>query len=83
MDKLNRYVLEYCEYKTKLLGEGIITKLHKTVESTNEVIVKLSLKLTTELLRDNTVNEHALPDFKYSFVDRLYYFLSEVTTHIR
>lgn len=77
LDQLNRYVLEYCEYKINLLREDIIEKLHKTVESSNDVIIKLTLKLISELLRDNKVKESALPDFKYSFVDRLCYFISE------
>lgn len=61
-----------------LLRESIIEKMHKTVERKNEVIIKLSLKLITELLRDNKVKEAALPDFKYNFIDRLFNLISEV-----
>lgn len=63
-----------------LLREEIIEKLHKTVESNNEVIIKLSLKLIGELLRDNKVKECALPGFKYTFIDRLCYFISEANS---
>lgn len=64
-----------------LLREDIVEKLHKTVESNNHVIIKLSLKLVSELLRDNKVKELALPSFKYSFVDRLCYFITEVNSN--
>lgn len=72
-------MLQYCEYKINLLHEGVVDKLHKTLDSSNEVIIKLSLKLITELLRDNKAKESALPSFKDSLVDRLYNFISEVT----
>lgn len=78
LDHLNKYLLEHCEYKMILLREAIIEKMHKTVERKNEVIIKLTLKLITELLRDNKVKEAALPDFKYKFIDRLFNLICEV-----
>lgn len=79
MDQINKYILEHCEYKMNLLREEIVEKLHKTVERDNEVIIKLSLKLITQLLRDSKVKEAVLPDIKYNFIDRLFFFISEVS----
>lgn len=78
LDRLNKYALDICDHKHKLLGENITEKLQKTVTSSNDVVVKLTLKLVAELLRDPRIKPACLPDFQVEFVDRLSYLVSEV-----